>query len=99
MAYNSNKIEGSTLTERQTASLFETGTIFGEDAVFRAKDVEEMTGHFLMFNYMLQTYQEPLTEDLVKQYHYRLKAGVFEDLANGYPVGEYKNRKNIVSDI
>lgn len=99
LAYNSNKIEGSTLTERQTASLFETGTIFGEDAVFRAKDVEEMTGHFLMFNYMLQTYQEPLTEDLVKQYHYRLKAGVFEDLANGYPVGEYKNRKNIVSDI
>lgn len=56
LAYNSNKIEGSTLTERQTASLFETGTIFGEDAVFRAKDVEEMTGHFLMFNYMLQTY-------------------------------------------
>ena len=93
LAYNSNKIEGSTLTERQTASLFETGTIFGEDAIFRAKDVEEMTGHFLMFNYMLQTYQEPLTEDLVKQYHYRLKAGVFEDLANGYPVGEYKNRK------
>lgn len=26
MAYNSNKIEGSTLTERQTASLFDTGT-------------------------------------------------------------------------
>lgn len=26
MAYNSNKIEGSTLTEKQTASLFDTGT-------------------------------------------------------------------------
>ena len=26
MAYNSNKIEGSTLTENQTASIFETGT-------------------------------------------------------------------------
>ena len=27
MAYNSNKIEGSTLTEEQTASLFDTGTL------------------------------------------------------------------------
>ena len=27
MAYNSNKIEGSRLTEDQTASLFETGTV------------------------------------------------------------------------
>lgn len=26
MAYNSNKIEGSTLTEKQTASMFDTGS-------------------------------------------------------------------------
>lgn len=56
MAYNSNKIEGSTLTEKQTASLFDTGTLSSENAVIRAKDVEEMTGHFLMFNEMLKTY-------------------------------------------
>lgn len=99
LAYNSNKIEGSRLTEKQTANLFETGTFMGEETIFRAKDVEEMTGHFTMFNYMLQTFQEPLNEGLIKEYHYRLKAGVFEDLANGYPIGQYKNRKNIVSDI
>ena len=28
MAYNSNRIEGSTLTEKQTASMFETGTLY-----------------------------------------------------------------------
>lgn len=28
LAYNSNKIEGSTLTEEQTASLFDNGTPF-----------------------------------------------------------------------
>ena len=27
LAYNSNKIEGSTLTEEQTASLFDSGTL------------------------------------------------------------------------
>ena len=42
MAYNSNKIEGSTLTEEQTASLFDTGVLPKSDDYYRAKDVEEM---------------------------------------------------------
>lgn len=50
LAYNSNKIEGSTLTEEQTASLFNNGTLPKSDDYYRAKDVEEMNGHFLMFN-------------------------------------------------
>lgn len=99
LAYNSNRIEGSTLTEKQTASIFETGTIRADGSVFRTKDVEEMTGHFTMFNYMLSTCEERLNQELIKAYHYRLKAGVFEDIANGYPIGEYKNRRNMVSDI
>lgn len=99
MAYNSNRIEGSTLTEKQTASIFETGTIRADGSVFRTKDVEEMTGHFTMFNYMLDTCGEILSQRLIKEYHYRLKAGVFEDIANGYPIGEYRNRRNMVSDI
>lgn len=99
LAYNSNRIEGSTLTEKQTASIFETGTIRADGSVFRTKDVEEMTGHFTMFNYMLETCEEKLSQELIKAYHYRLKAGVFEDIANGYPIGEYKNRRNMVSDI
>ena len=99
MAYNSNKIEGSTLTEKQTVSLFDTGTLTSENAVIRAKDVEEMTGHFLMFHEMLKTYTLPLSHELIKRYQYKLKSGVFEDIVNGYPIGEYKNRRNMVSDI
>ncbi|MEG0695035.1 MAG: hypothetical protein RR440_04710, partial [Erysipelotrichaceae bacterium] len=53
LTYNSNKIEGSTLTEKQTASIFETGTILSENELIRSKDVEEATGHFMMFNKML----------------------------------------------
>lgn len=58
IAYNSNKIEGSTLTPEQTASLFDTGILPGTDDYYRAKDVEEMNGHFLMFNYMLDTFAD-----------------------------------------
>ena len=100
MAYNSNKIEGSTLTSEQTALLFDTGTLRGTDGeIYRAKDIEEMSGHFAMFHYMLDTLEQPLSEQIIKDFHKYLKAGVFEDFANGYPVGEYKNRYNIVSDI
>ena len=96
LAYNSNKIEGSTLTEEQTASLFDTGFLPGTDDYYRAKDVEEMNGHFLMFNKMLETLEEDLTQDLIKQFHYELKSGVFEDRANGYAIGDYKKRPNMI---
>ena len=96
MAYNSNKIEGSTLTPEQTASLFDNGTLPRNNDYYRAKDVEEMNGHFLMFNYMLDTLEDDLSEQLIKRFHYELKSGVFEDRANGYAIGEYKERPNMI---
>ena len=96
LAYNSNKIEGSTLTEEQTAALFDNGILPKSDDYYRAKDVEEMNGHFLMFNKMLDTLDEPLSQELIKQFHYELKSGVFEDRANGYAIGDYKQRPNMV---
>lgn len=100
MAYNSNKIEGSTLTSEQTASLFDTGTIVTDgEFVYRTKDVEEMTGHFKMFNEVLKSLDKPLTAEMIKSFHFQLKTGVFEDYANGYPVGEFKNRANAVGNI
>ena len=96
LAYNSNKMEGSTLTEEQTASLFDNGTLPKSDEYYRAKDVEEMNGHFLMFNKMLDTLDEVLSQELIKQFHYELKSGVFEDRANGYAIGDYKQRPNII---
>lgn len=95
-AYNSNKIEGSTLTEEQTASLFDNGTLPKSNDCYRAKDVEEMNGHFLMFNKMVDTFDEPLTQKMIKQFHYELKSGVFEDRANGYAIGDYKQRPNMI---
>lgn len=99
LSFNSNKIEGSRLNEEQTAYLFETGALLPGNEIIVSKDIEEMNGHFAMFNKMLQTYKKPLSEYLIKSYHYELKIGVFEDRTSGYPIGEYKNRANRVSDI
>lgn len=96
MAYNSNKMEGGLLTEEQTASLFDSGILPKTDVYYRAKDIEEMNGHFLMFNKMLDTLEESLTQELIKAFHYELKSGVFEDRANGYAIGDYKKRPNMI---
>lgn len=100
-AYNSNKIEGNTLTEKQTTSIFETGTLYTDDPSvnFRIKDIEEMTGHFKMFIYTLQYMDEPLSETIICQMHQKLKEGVYEDSMNGYAAGTYKIRANRVADI
>ena len=96
LAYNSNKIEGSTLTEEQTASLFDTGILPKTDDYYRAKDVEEMNGHFLMFNKMLDILDADLDQQIIKIFHFELKSGVFEDRANGYAIGDYKKRPNMI---
>ena len=49
-----------------------------------------------MFNKMIDTLDEPLNESLIKEFHYELKCGVFEDRANGYAIGDYKKRPNII---
>lgn len=76
--------------------LADNGTLPKSDDYYRAKDVEEMNGHFLMFNYMLDTLDEKLSQELIKRMHYELKSGVFEDRANGYAIGDYKKRPNMI---
>ena len=45
---------------------------------------------------MIDTLDEPLSSHLIKCFHYELKSGVFEDRANGYAIGDYKQRPNMV---
>lgn len=40
-----------------------------------------------------------MSESLIKSFHYELKAGVFEDRANGYAIGEYKQWRNTVGGM
>ena len=95
MAYNSNKIEGSTLTPEQTASLFDNGTLPQSDDYYRAKDVEEMNGHFLMFNYMLDTLDEELTPELIKHLLFSSKRRESEDWPDWYAIGGSSKRPNM----
>ena len=45
---------------------------------------------------MLDTLTEELSQNMIKHMHYELKSGVFEDRANGYAIGDYKKRPNMI---
>ena len=100
-AYNTNHIEGSTITPDEAASIYDTGTILttGEKAI-NLKDATEVKNHFTLFKYMLDTLSEPLSEKMIKHFHFILKSGTLDDSEQDWVnVGEYKKKKNFVGDL
>ena len=95
-AYNSNKIENNNLTLEQISSLFDSGILPKSQFPYQAKDIEETRGHFLMFIKMLSTFHLELDQSIIRDFHYEFKSGVFEDRTNGYAIGDYKKRPNII---
>ena len=74
--YNTNHIEGSTLTEEQTRYIFETNTILFEDkTIANVNDIIETTNHFKLIDYMIDVANDELTEDMIKKFHSILKTG------------------------
>jgi len=99
LAYNSNRIEGSGLTEDQTRLMYETGSIFADGGtVIRTDDIMEMSNHFFLFNRMLDSANELLTEELIKEYHRILKRGTSDEQKAWFSVGEYKKLANAVGN-
>ena len=97
LAYNSNRIEGSKLTEEQTRYIFETRTIgFKDQEAVPVDDIIETANHFVAFDYLLRTVGEPLTEELIKEFHRILKTGTADAQKPYFNVGDYKKLANEV---
>lgn len=97
LAYNSNRIEGSKLTEEQTRYIFETRTIgFKDQEAVTVDDIIETANHFVAFDYLLRTVGEPLTEELIKEFHRILKTGTADAQKPYFNVGDYKKLANEV---
>lgn len=97
LAYNSNRIEGSKLTEDQTRYIFETRTIgFKDQEAVPVDDIIETTNHFVAFDHLLRTINEPLTEDLIKDFHRILKTGTADAQKAYFNVGDWKKLANEV---
>lgn len=92
MAYDTGRIEGSTLTLSDTQALYERNVVL--TGGHNIDDIVESKNHFELVDFMLDTINEPFTERLIKEYHQVLKKGTTDD--KRYGVGKYKSIPNIV---
>lgn len=97
LAYNSNRIEGSKLTEEQTRYIFETRTIgFKDQEAVPVDDIIETNNHFVAFDYLLRTINEPLSENIIKEFHRILKTCTADAQKEYFNVGDWKRLANEV---
>jgi len=96
LCYNTNRIEGSMLTEDQTRYIYETNTIIEGDEPSRVDDIVETANHFKLFDVMLDKAKEILTEDMIKEFHRILKRGTSDERKDWFKVAEYKKLPNEV---
>ncbi len=95
LTYNSNRMEGSKLSEDQTRLIFETNTIGAEEGV-PVDDIIETANHFRAIDYVIDKAEEPLTEEIIKALHKLLKTGTKDSHISWFNVGEYKSKPNVV---
>lgn len=97
MAFNSNHIEGSTLTREQTHFIYDTHSL--PDGGMKVDDVFETINHFRCFDMVIDNCNKLLNENFIKALHYQLKTGTFSSQSSGAVIGDYKKYANFVRDI
>lgn len=98
LAYNSNHIEGSKLTEDQTRYIYETNTIGLEKEPANIDDIIEAVNHFGCFDYIIDHASETLTESIIKELHYILKVNTSDSRLEWFNIGDYKQKPNMIGD-
>jgi Fic family protein len=101
LAYNTNRIEGSKLSNDQTRYIYETNTLFLEDnsQTVNIDDILETVNHFTCFDYLLNIAHESLSEKHIKEFHKLLKNNTSDAKKAWFNVGEYKTMPNVVGGV
>ncbi|MCK5763007.1 MAG: Fic family protein [Clostridiales bacterium] len=95
-SYNTNRIEGSKLTEEETRYIFETNTLFQDKTIVNVDDIIETANHFYLFDVMLDNADDMLTESMIKKFHGILKNGTEDSRKDWFEIGDYKSLPNEV---
>lgn len=96
LTYNSNRIEGSTLTLDQTRYIYETNTIGLVKDTINVDDIIETVNHFRCVDLIIDKANYHLSENLIKELHKILKTGTSDSRKEWFAVGDYKKLPNEV---
>ena len=99
LTYNSNHIEGSSLTHEQTRYIFETNTIDVENGSIDVDDVIETANHFRLVSLIIDNAKSTLTQEIIKELHLLLKNGTSDSRKDWFAVGDYKKLPNEVGGM
>ena len=100
LAYNSNRIEGSKLTEEQTRFIFDTRSIgFKDQEAVPVDDIIETSNHFVAFDFLLDTIEKPLSNAIIKDFRRILKTSTSDASNEWFNVGKWKKLPNEVGGI
>lgn len=89
MTYNSNRIEGSRLSEEQTRMIYETATLEAPVGV-PVDDIIETVNHFRAVDYCIDAAEEPLDEEHIKRLHLIPKQGTRDSSLPRFAVRDWK---------
>ncbi|MDR2861533.1 MAG: Fic family protein [Syntrophobacterales bacterium] len=85
------------MTEEQTRYIFETRTIgFKEQEAVPVDDIIETSNHFVAFDYLLDTADESLSNEIIREFHRLLKTATSAASKSWFNVGEWKKLPNEV---
>ena len=99
LTYNSNHIEGGSLTHDQTRYIFETDTIAADGGALRVDDVVETANHFRCVDMIIEQARRPLSEAFIKKLHFVLKNGTSDSRRSWFAAGGYKRLPNEVGGV
>lgn len=92
-AYNSNRIEGSILSEEQTKMIFNSD--FSKELEIKNDDIIETQNHFKLFDYILKNADKELTIEMILEMHKILKSNT----SGNDDAGTFKRLENVIGMI
>ena len=99
-SYNSNKIEGSRLTEDETEAIFDSKSFIPKsNDLIKLDDLIESKNHFKLFDYMLDNVDKNLSIDMIIEMNKILKSGTSDSDNPRYNVGGFKTVPNIIGIV
>ncbi len=94
-AYNSNHIEGNSLTHNQTKQIFDKSEFVTDGKIsVKMNDIYETVNHFEAFDYILDNMNNKLDIHFIKKLHKILK-----DKTSDEVIGEFKKRPNYIGEF
>ena len=96
MTYNSNHMEGSSLSHDQTRYIFETNTIGLGNTAVNVDDIIETSNHFRCIDAIITHANDTLNETFIKNLHKTLKNATSASRLDWFAIGDYKKLPNEV---